>query len=802
MKLSLSNSEIMANDRASGWRFVFLYVVPTIALLIFALWPIIAGGRTLFFRDVTGVHLEMKWFQAQAMKDGYLPIIDPYRGGGQPHLGNPNTVALYPDNVLYLVADTFWALNAHFWIHLLLAPFTLFWLARAWGLGREAAWAGGVAFALSGYLLSGFNLYNMIATMVWAPALAAVAISLTGSAHRIRWLWLTALVWALLVVSGDPVTAVLALVLALTAVAAKHGLRGARWGGLVAALGLGTMLAAPLVLEFLRVLSLSFRGHWGYSVNASLVGSWHPMRILEWFLPLAFGQPDLSYWGFRFHSENLPLLYSLSPGFIAMALGIAGYRSSGPIKRWAVWMFAAGVFFALGGFNPIFVLLLKLPGAGLLRLPVKFWLFAAVGGSMLAALGVERLLASGEDSALKRAMSLVAGLLVALWLVLVLVPEAIENQLREWMPSASLISAGDIRLRWAGLALLTILLAISSLIVLRLGRARLRWVVPVLLVVHVSSQLFLLRSLYESDQLAPYREPSPAADIIPEGARVVHGAAGALFETSTIRPQLFPTRSVKWNQRAAFQQFYPVAGIMAGRRFEFFMTPEGLDSFLARAGAQAIERLDDPGRIRMLAVTGVEWLLLERELDAAVLASGDVELAGGFETVAGFMHVYRLPRVAADAQFVGTLHSSAHLNEALSKLLAPDFDPQSEAVLEGQYDQGPAATGSVVTRISQNEHLEWDVEARGAGALLVQRSYLPHYRAWVDGESVPIRVANLSRMAILLEPGSHTVELRVDRSRLYLGLGVSFVALVILVALSRSGMLSRWLGLRQDNGDQ
>ena len=232
------------------------------------------------------------------------------------------------------------------------------------------------------------------------------------------------------------------------------------------------------------------------------------------------------------------------------------------------------------------------------------------------------------------------------------------------------------------------------------------------------------------------------------------------------------------------------------------MTPEGLDSFLARAAAQAVERLDDPGRIRMLAVSGVEWLLLERELDASVLASGNVELAGRFETAGGFMHVYRLLRSAADAQFVGTLHPSVHLNEALSKLLEPAFDPLSEAVLEGQYDQGPAATGTVVTRVSESEHLEWDVDAGGAGALLVQRSHLPHYRAWVDGESVPIRVANLSRMAILLEPGRHTVELRVDRSRLYLGLGVSFVALVILLALSRGGMLSRWLGLIQDNGDQ
>jgi len=103
-------------------------------VLVIRALPLMTGASTLYLRDVLGTHLEMKAAQAGAMRRGTLPLIDPYRAGGQPALGNPDSVPLYPDNLLYLAAPTLWALNAHFWIHLLLAPLSMYWLARAWGL--------------------------------------------------------------------------------------------------------------------------------------------------------------------------------------------------------------------------------------------------------------------------------------------------------------------------------------------------------------------------------------------------------------------------------------------------------------------------------------------------------------------------------------------------------------------------------------------------------------------------------------------------------------------------------------------
>ena len=69
-------------------RTVLLYALPFVLGVVWLLGPVIVGSETLFLRDLFNTHLEMKWFQAEAMRSGSLPFVDPYRAGGQPHLGS------------------------------------------------------------------------------------------------------------------------------------------------------------------------------------------------------------------------------------------------------------------------------------------------------------------------------------------------------------------------------------------------------------------------------------------------------------------------------------------------------------------------------------------------------------------------------------------------------------------------------------------------------------------------------------------------------------------------------------------
>ncbi|MFQ5350285.1 MAG: hypothetical protein ACE5EG_07580, partial [Thermoanaerobaculia bacterium] len=595
--------------------FRLLYVLPTVLLLLAAALPLIAGGESLFLRDLFNTHLEMKWVQAEAMREGRLPLIDPYRAGGQPHLGNPNTVPLYPDNLLYLVAPLFWAFNAHLWLHLLLAPAAFYALGRAWGLDREPAWAAGVVYTGSGFFLSNLNFYNLVAGVTLAPALIAVALRLTGRPTAGRFAAL-GLLWALMLLAGDPMTAALAMLLAATAVAVRHG-RRARLPAALVAVASGTLLAAPQLVEFLRIAPLTFRGHWGYSAAASMAASWPPVAVLGWLVPFPFGQPDLQYWGHELFQGNLPFYFALYPGALALVLVAASGRPRGAAARWSWGLMGGGLFFALGAFNPLVRWLATALPANLLRLPAKLWPAVAIGGALLCGLGFARLI--GSDGRWRRLLlpGLALSYMVA-GLVLFVEQSRIGGRLRRWVPARFETEfVVSVLIRWTVLLVGTALLLGLCALLLRATRRHPSLAGALLLAIHLGTQLLILRPLLATDEIDFYRHDSPLVAHIPPGSRVAHGAHDGLFGPTTIPVGAFPDAGLRWRQRQMHAGLYPATGMQRGLRYEFNLSPEGLDSFLTRATAQAFGLLGDADRVRLLAASGVDYLLpIYREVNS------------------------------------------------------------------------------------------------------------------------------------------------------------------------------------------
>ncbi|MEO1085804.1 MAG: hypothetical protein AAFY88_16315, partial [Acidobacteriota bacterium] len=421
-------------------RFSLLLILPTLGILALSSLPMIDGSGTLYYRDFLTSHLPLKAGHAHLLNDGHLlPTIDPYRSGGQPLLGNPNALPLYPTNLLFLVASPLWAMNAHIWLHWLLAPFGLFWLGRAFGLSRPSAWAAGAIYATCGYFLSLFNLYNLIAAATWTPALVAACLEARRGRPG-RWP-MAGLLWALIVLGGDPLYAALAAGLALSTLLLKGpedapskpwpqvGLR------LTAALGLGLAVASPMIVEMLRILPASFRGHFRYSIGSSLSQSWDPRTALEWFLPFLFGPLDYDFWGREFFGGNPPLLYALYPGTLALALVLVAGRPRGhQLGLWAWTWIGIGGFLSLGIYNPAVWLLYRLPGASVLRYPIKVWLLVAVAASLLAGLGLERALREGRGPRLRRILGLATLAYLALWPLFLFLPAPFAAALRALDP--------------------------------------------------------------------------------------------------------------------------------------------------------------------------------------------------------------------------------------------------------------------------------------------------------------------------------------------------------------------------------
>lgn len=783
-------------------HLLLAWVVPALALLAVACLPLIAGERTLYLRDVFGTHLEMKWFQAEAMAEGRVPLVDPYRSGGQAHLGNPNTVPLYPTNLLYLVAPFFWSFNAHFWLHLLIAPISFYALARAWRLEREAAWMGGVAFAASGYFLSTLNLFNLVAPVALAPGLVAATLALADAPRRGRLIVAVGFLWALVLLGGDPMTAAMALVLAVSAVAVRAGRRWSAWGSVAASLALGTLVALPQLVEFARIVRHSFRGAWGYSAATAAVASFSPTAAFEWLLPLFFGWPNLGYWGRAAYGGDMPLLFSLAPGALVLSLVLASGR---PFRHASWWAWAAvglGLFLSLGANNPLFGLLMKVPGLGVIRLPIKFWLLVAVGGSLLAALGFERLVFA-KRRALGRALAALATVYAGLWVFFSFGGSVSLAWARRRIPEAF----GDPyvaqeRLRWAGVALVSLLVVLAALAVLRLARGHPR-LLALLPVLHLVTQLFLLKPLLATEEIAPYLARPPLLEAIPEGSSVVHGDRGGLFGARAMPLDRYPDLRLIWLSRQTHRELFPQAGQRFGVRYEFDHSPEGLDAFLTRAAAQAVGLLPDPARIKLLAASGVDRLITSRRLEL-LESAGQVELVAAGESLGGGIYVYGIPSRVDRARWTDSIVRAPHLNATLETLTAPSFDARRATVLPGALETppspgnplgletvpGPAAGVSEQAPSKSDATVRWiedsaeemvlEVNAPRAGALVVQRTPLSILRAEVDGREAPIQPADLHRIGVELEAGAHQVRIWADRGPLRLSSGLAVLAVVVL----------------------
>lgn len=764
-------------------RPLLAYLAPLALLVAVAVVPLATGARTLVLRDVFNTHLALRATLADGLRSGRLPLIDPARAGGQPLAGNPNAVPFYPDNLLLLVASDLWQLNAHFWLHWLVALASAYWLGRAWGLQREGAIGVGAAYAFSGFFLSQLNLYNAVAPVALAPALAAAMLETEAPATRRRGLLLTGALLGLLLVGGDPILALLALGAALALALSRHG-RKLPWPRVALALGCGVLLAMPQIVELARILPESYRGYWGYGAAAQSRTAADPRAVIDLVLPLFFGRPDRGLvWGTEYFGGFPPLYFSLAPGWIVLLLAAGGITRERR-SLVALALVVAGLACAFSGGTPWGGWLAALPAGGVFRFPVKLALLAALGGSLLAGLGLERALAGGARRRLSAGLvaATVAGF--GLWLLLSAAPaRALAGFTGLFAQGLPLPALDAERTRWAGITLLATLFVAGALAAWR-GFPRTA-AGAALVALHAASQLVLLAPLVPTDDAAPYRRRPAIADRLPAGSRLAHGGVLDLFGPGWERVAPGDRATVRLLRRAR-EELQPFAGRPLGFAYELDIAPDGLDAFVTHAVARGMKGFSDGQRLGVLEALGVDRLLLYRDLarDTAERAVLEATVAtAGSET-----RIYRLERTLPEVALLGAVRYAPTMNDALGRIFDPRFDPRAEALVAGSGEPRQAPAGSVTVRHDEPERIELETESEQAGVLVLRRAHLAIWRAEIDGVEVATQIAQLTRLAVEVPAGRHRVRFWIGRSPLAAAGAAALAGLLgLLLLASRSG---------------
>jgi hypothetical protein len=228
-----------------------------------------------------------------------------------------------------------------------------------------------------------------------------------------------------------------------------------------------------------------------------------------------------------------------------------------------------------------------------------------------------------------------------------------------------------------------------------------------------------------------------------------------------------------------------VAADRAGRQFR-------VD--LSQYAGQDVELLfsTDPGPSGNNANDWAGWARLEFvPLDAAK-AAGTAWLKPVYDRE---VFIYEVPGPLPRA----ALYSAAEVlpdSEVLNRLKAPDFDPKQKIILgqESIPSEGAAATYSFAEALGEPvraariavyepEHVRIEAETDAPAVLMLNDTDYPGWQATVNGKPAPILRADYLFRAVVLPTGKSTVDFDYEPRSFRLGMEISIVSLIGVIAL-------------------
>jgi len=736
--------------RLTAWVAVAMYTV--VALALYA--PALAPGRQLFGTDYLAGGYFVQEFVSRRLRAGELPLWIPHLYGGLPIFANPGSTYYLPRLVLDVLLPPWHVLPALLVFQLVVAGWGMYLLLRVLGTSASVAFLGGLAYELTGILVSatyaGHDGRMIVAS--WAPVAFAAAHALARG-DGARWaVVLAGAVGGALLSFQIQSAYYLLLALALYATGVLIGVDAWRQPReLLSRVSLGL---AAVALAF-GLAAVNFLPFWGYIPESprgmaggrgyAYATSWSmpPEETIGLAVPEQYGisvtdaegrLPFGEYRGrnpFKLHTEYV--------GAWVLAFAVAGVVLLR--RRRAAWAYGGLALFALtmawGGHTPLYRLYYEwLPGVQRFRAPsIAFYLvsFALV---VVAALAVEELRRIPGDERARRRLLVAWGVSLGIAVLgfLLASGSAVQGWGRFLVFGAVTIGTGVAwsygTLPWPAAAAIW-----AIVIVLDLGGVDRRFV----------------QAVPEPDQLfAP-------DDVV------------AFLKDQPGRPRVW---------------VLPMEPMYRGQ--SNYLMRYDIDQAGGEHGNQLQRWNEYVGAGRETYVDWHNFFTRAEFLDGAnirFVITGAPIAAPGFRQVhRGSAWVYENARALPRAYVVGRA-VVVPPGQALRLLESGRWDPMRWATVEGP-GAAPLAGGgggdAQVVRYAP-DRVEVTVRARGPSLLVLADNWYPGWQAHLDGRPVPVVRTNHTFRGVYVDAGAHRVEFRFRPTSVVVGLTVSVAAFVLWV---------------------
>lgn len=357
------------------------------------------GRLTLGDRDAVFWFFPIYKFVAEQLRQGRLPLLNPFMYCGTPVLAEWQAGVFDPLNWIYLIATTSRTLTLSLQIAFSIALIGMYGYGRTIGFNRRASLTAAVIYGLSGFAVGRALYPGFLHIVALAPAVLLFVERLYLFGRR-RDLVAGALVVAWQAFAAHPQPLIYSSLLACSyalvrSFSAKEGTRlrfPARVAGMFAG---GGGLAAVQLLPAAEFAKESVRRDWPYEMFT--LHSLHPVSLLTTLFPFFHGEGrgvfQMPFWGPYWH-QNEAQIYL---GGMALALAAAGagaaWRDRISIGRFWSIVALLGVLLSMGKyFAPLARVFFHAPIIGQFRSPNRHWMEVVLAAAVLAGFAVDRLI--------------------------------------------------------------------------------------------------------------------------------------------------------------------------------------------------------------------------------------------------------------------------------------------------------------------------------------------------------------------------------------------------------------------------
>ena len=740
--------------------------LPLVVLITF--WaglylPHLLARRTLPARDVSATQIPWRVVWRDQVLAGQLPLWDPNSNGGRPLLANPNTMAVYPGTLLFLVMTPEAAAGWHLALHHLLLLLGCYRLARRSGAGSAGAAVAAAAAGTCGIAWSSLTFLNFQASLVWtvwglatvipppAPGRPALRRALAGGA-----------LIGLSFLAGEPVTA--AFGAAAWSLIALWTWRPHPWLYLGPLAGAAALVAAPVLVPLLAVFPETVRGALEPARGALSADALAPRRFVEIVFPNLLGAPlgdsASGFWArpsFPWQ-RYYPLIFLGAMPLLCLPFARRHGRTLAP---W--WTVAAIGTVGAIALAPAAVAnrVQTLPPLGSVRYAIKFLLLVVPALPPLVAAGWESLTRALESGGRRYVRAVALG-------TLMLSPMAIApNRLLRPLLAALYPASHTVLSETPTPVLAHAALADWLAVALPPAVVSLAGPIPAL-----ATAAALGANLVGGSGVLLFYGDARWAAVPPARAALRDPAVLAVLQDPEPTPRLDSSLERFW---VMHQELVPGSGTRWGVRYVLTRGPDGLEPVNQELLASATAHMSVEERARVASALGATAVICRSYLP------------GWQGTWVGRLWVGAVARPSGAAYLAQRLLPADSMLAAATLMASAGFRPGEDAVAPGGGGVTAAGGGSAQELGGPPHRRRFDVQADGPGLLVVQQSFMRCWRATVDGATVRTEPANGAATGIRVSAGRHRVDLFLDPTPYRIGVAGPVLLLLIAGLIRKAG---------------